>query len=75
MGVKAGCRRPESAKTVRGFAKRRNWEDLYIGDALRIFRWTSCSGHIWDVLLMPMWRICWKTVGGICRAPRIENCL
>lgn len=36
-GVKAGRRRPESARTVRGFTKRRNWEDLYIGGALSFF--------------------------------------
>jgi len=52
MGVKAGRRRLESARAVRGFTKRRNWEDLYIGDALSYFPldimlW-SCMGCLID---------------------------
>ncbi len=75
MGVKAGCRRPESVRTVRGFTKRRNWEDLYIGDALSYFPldimlW-SPMGCFVDAAVARSW----KTVGGMSRAPLFEDCL
>ena len=33
-----------------------------------LFYWTSCSGHIWDVLLSFVGCGFWKTAGGICQA-------
>lgn len=73
MGVKAGCRRPESARTVREFTKRRNWEELYIGDAhscysLDIMLWSRIGCFV-DADVEGGW----KTVGGMCRAPQCRG--
>lgn len=75
MGVKAGCRRPESARTVRELQSAEIGKTSILEARFRIFRWTLCSGHTWDVLLMPTWRKVGRRWLGCVGHLNFEECL